>query len=248
LKAQTECTPRLEPEKYNIRSIIQPGVDGYIPSLTESTVNTVPDIPKAWLETPDDAIDVVQILSNRRQLMRSTSELSSGLVPRRRYLQDDWINATSQWHVIGSLQVDCDGYMDNIGGIAGDESSGELVLTLDTISEGIVIMVFGDVNTTLPSSNDDKFFIDVSSDGTMKTISRREYEDAKKNFGFLTILDRMNGTASTNLLIRAQIRNCNIMLTHIYWSYLYISIKHKPRLLQVGHGRASVQYIRFSLC
>ena len=179
--------------------------------------------------------------------MSSSSELSSGLVPRRRYLQDDGINATSQWHVIGSLQVDCDGYMDNIGGIAGDESSGELVLTLDTISEGIVIMVFGDVNTTLSSSNDDEFFIDVSIDGMMKTISKRVYDDAKKNFGFLTILDRMNGTESTNLLSKVQIRNCKskIMLTHIYWSYLYISIKHKPRLLQVGHGRASVQYIRF---
>lgn len=219
LKARTGCSPRFEPEKSDIRSLIQPNLDGYVPQLMESVVHKGIDVPDSWLETPDDAMDVVQILSNRRELIRFAD--SSGLVLRR-FLQNNTLNATSQWHMVETLQGECDGHEDRVGGIVGDESSGELVLTLDQISEGIVVMIIGDVNPTVPST-DDGYVIDININGTLKTISKNEIQDAKQRFGFVPIADRLGGTVSDNVTIRIQVRNCkstpcNIMLTHIYWA------------------------------
>jgi len=222
LKAQTECTPRFEPVLMNIRSIIKHGEDGYIPQLFEST-DKVSVIPTAWLDTPDDALNVVQILSNRRQLIDEPTSSESMMIPGR-VLQENSGNGTAKWYMSeGSLQEDCNDYIDNIGGIIGDESSGDLVLTLDQVIEGIVVIVFSDVNKTLTIPDDEGYLIDVSIDGKVNTISKKAYEAAKKFFGIFTISDGMDKIGPMNTTVRIQIRNCasnpcRIMLTHIYWS------------------------------
>ena len=107
LKAQTECTPRFEPVLMYIRSIIKHGEDGYIPQLFEST-DKVSDIPTAWLETPDDALNVVQILSNRRQLIDEPTSISESMMIPGRVLQENSGNGTAKGYMSeGSLQADC---------------------------------------------------------------------------------------------------------------------------------------------
>jgi len=71
LKARTEFTPRADPEKTSITSIIKPTSDGYIPQNEEELLYEGPDVPNPALEPPKGEIDVHAIVINRRRLENS---------------------------------------------------------------------------------------------------------------------------------------------------------------------------------
>ena len=169
LKARTEYTPRADPDKTSIRSILKPAPDGYIPSFEESPLYEGDDVPNPATMVPEGAVDVRSIVSKRRRVIRNLSSEASTEEPsmpqihstesksiRRR--ADEAIVPGRGWGVYGEPLGFCDGtpnsvcgrqrsnncllygHNDGRGGIHGDGLSGWLVMNLEGVKEGIVIM------------------------------------------------------------------------------------------------------------
>ncbi len=119
---QTEC---IAANTWNTRSITQQDVDGYVPQVSDVSENHTVLCNSIYLpyglKIQMMPIDVVGLISNRRQLLVSRTESSDRvLVIPDRYLQED--NNGNNWRVLERTpRDDCEMYFDNIG------SSRELV-------------------------------------------------------------------------------------------------------------------------
>mmetsp|Transcript_6913 Transcript_6913/g.10065 ORF Transcript_6913/g.10065 Transcript_6913/m.10065 type:complete len:630 (-) Transcript_6913:1759-3648(-) len=79
LKARTEYTPRADPDKTSIVSILKPAPDGYIPSVPPPLYEGE-DVPNPAMTLPEGAIDVRSILSRGRgRRLLSAEEQSSNV-------------------------------------------------------------------------------------------------------------------------------------------------------------------------
>ena len=67
LQARTESTPRADPTLTSITSILDPSLDGSVPSLSEQMLYEGPDVPNPALMIPTDEINVHDIIINRRR-------------------------------------------------------------------------------------------------------------------------------------------------------------------------------------
>jgi hypothetical protein len=77
LNGRSEFTPRADPDKTSIISLLKPaGKDKYIPSITEKLLYEGPDVTNPSLQVPDGEVDVLAIVSNRRRQLLD-SDLST---------------------------------------------------------------------------------------------------------------------------------------------------------------------------
>ena len=167
LNGATEFTPRANPDKTSIQSLIKPAENGYIPHIQLRVQYNGPEPYNPKLDPPDGAIDVLAIVSNGRDYRSALHEnrrLDSD-EPRlmgpsrvRRRLDGDDIKPGLGWF-LGSLCAGyCDGtwnnecgresgtkclllgHSDGRGGIIMDGYGGWLVLKLPAVKEGIIIL------------------------------------------------------------------------------------------------------------
>jgi hypothetical protein len=147
LHARTEFTPRANPERTSIQSLIKPNELGYVPHQKEKMLYTGPDVHNPLLELPEGAVDVNAIVSNGRNFPQT----------RNRRLQKESIVPGLGWEHVGVMNGYCDGsynsecgrfaasncltpgHNDGRGGVKFDSYSGWLVMTLPQIKEGVII-------------------------------------------------------------------------------------------------------------
>lgn len=74
MHARTQFTPRHDPDNTSITSIVVPAADGTRPENKEHQVYTGPDVENKCFQIPDDAVDVLGIVSNRRRQLTAVEE------------------------------------------------------------------------------------------------------------------------------------------------------------------------------
>ena len=168
LKARTQYTPRADPGKTSIVSILKPTNDGYIPSVA-APLYEGDDLPNPSTIVPEGAIDVRAILSQRRRGMRDLlfQEKKSSLISKKidsvnenRRVDADKVSPGFGWVLHSEPSGFCDGsyysqcgrqnsskcllagHNDGRGGILGDGLSGWLVMSLEGLKEGIIMLNF----------------------------------------------------------------------------------------------------------
>lgn len=150
LYGATEFTPRANPDKTSIQTLLKPAANGYIPHASSAAQYTGPGPYNPKLDPPEGAVDVLAIISNGRSY--------DALPPRIRKLDVDVINPGLGWQMSDSPAGYCDGtwnsecgrepgttcllsgHSDRRGGLIMDGYSGWLVLTLPAILEGIIML------------------------------------------------------------------------------------------------------------
>ena len=167
MKARTQYTPRADPDKTSISSILKPA-DGYTPKLNEEAVYDGDDVPNPVLDIPEEAIDVFEIVSlgidqvkedDKRRLGPFTASFLNGhTVSEDKRVLATGITPGKGWEVSGELPGTCDGtatgtcgrlksskcllsgHMNSKGGILGNEYSGWLVMNILDVKEGIIVL------------------------------------------------------------------------------------------------------------
>lgn len=163
MKARSEFTPRADPLQSAITTLLRPTKEGYIPHVTEELLYEGPDVLNPSMQEPDDAINVVSIVSNRRFLFEETEyknlefNISRSIVLTNDF-QVEHIVPGSGWRVYDEPNGYCDGtatgicdrttsnkcllsgHMDRRGGILGNGESGWLVMDIPLVEEGIIII------------------------------------------------------------------------------------------------------------
>jgi len=237
MKARTEYTPRFNPESTSIRSIVKSDDGQVVPQLTETMLYDGPDKANPMLLRPDDAIDVVQIVSNRRRLLSIVEDGKKARgdnTPLSRFRirrldgesHDDSIN---KWNVSG-LPGRCDGesesicgrmrsstcllsgHVDSVGGLSGDDTSGRIIMTLEQVKEGIIILKLD----THELEVTEDFQFDFSIDGIETSWSKTVFLEKRKSFSggsveFFTLLDSADfakESTKKNVDLGIQVRNC----------------------------------------
>jgi len=133
LKGRTEFTPRANPEETSITSILKAAPNHNVPKLETQMVYSSPDVDNPSLTLPDDEVDVRAILSNRRSLLLSGTDMHRKLTENifshqddyfsdkldsyvRRRAENDELIAGHGWEVTGSQPGNCDGTSTGICG------------------------------------------------------------------------------------------------------------------------------------
>lgn len=145
MKAYSEFTPRANPEKTSITSIIKPGINGFVPHISTPMVYTGPDVHNPFTAVPEGEVDVLSIISNGRAFDAGA---------RRRLASDEIItglgftvqNDAKNGYCDGSYNAECgrtgdcllSGHQDSRGCIEFDSYSGWLVMTVPGVKEGII--------------------------------------------------------------------------------------------------------------
>eukprot|EP00540_Astrosyne_radiata_P017049 CAMPEP_0116846898 /NCGR_PEP_ID=MMETSP0418-20121206/14120_1 /TAXON_ID=1158023 /ORGANISM="Astrosyne radiata, Strain 13vi08-1A" /LENGTH=620 /DNA_ID=CAMNT_0004478255 /DNA_START=23 /DNA_END=1886 /DNA_ORIENTATION=- len=143
INARTEFTPRPNPEKTSLQSIIKPNELGYVPHVSEPLFFTGPNVFNPFIAIPEDAVDVLAIVSNGRNLdtaSRRLEKIEPGL---------GWQMQSTNGYCDGSWNSECGrsagstclilGHNDGRGGILFGSYSGWLVMTLKDVTEGIIL-------------------------------------------------------------------------------------------------------------
>jgi hypothetical protein len=127
MQARTQYTPRANYEETALSSIIKPTKDSYVPTNVKDPLYEGPDAHNTCFDVPDDAIDVFNVVTNRRLEEHDDMSLSiprvSNVVPSHhsgksanpktsnRQLED--IIPGSGWEIWDEPQGICDGTYNN---------------------------------------------------------------------------------------------------------------------------------------
>jgi hypothetical protein len=130
MQARTEFTPRANAHETSITSILKPAPNGYVPTNEFTPLYDGPDVPNACFDIPPGSVDVLAVVSLRRQrkqralqtsaVARHASESSSlaagtndesdnQAAERRRVASDTGIEPGLGWQVIDQPAGLCDG-------------------------------------------------------------------------------------------------------------------------------------------
>lgn len=153
LHARTEYTPRANPEKTSIQSLIKPNELGYIPHIIHKMLYTGPDVHNPYLDLPERATDVCAIVSNGRtynsEMQRRQRRLQQQdpIAPGLGWIMSDGLGKNG--YCDGTYNSECgrkahsrcllSGHNDGRAGIMFDSYSGWLVMTLPQLQEGVIM-------------------------------------------------------------------------------------------------------------
>jgi hypothetical protein len=145
MKAYTEFTPRANPEKTSITSIIKPGINGFVPHIHTPMLYTGPDVHNPFTAVPEGEVDAHAIISNGRTFDEGK---------RRRLGSDEIVtglgfmfgNRFEPGYCDGSYNAECkrtgncllNGQHDTRGCIMMGSCSGWLVMNVPAVKEGII--------------------------------------------------------------------------------------------------------------
>ena len=109
MRVYAEYSPRANPEKTSITSIIKPGINGFVPHIKTGLLYTGPDVFNPVTAIPEGEIDVLAIVSNGRTYVDDGE--------RRRLDSDEIItglgievgNLAPGGYCDGARSVTCDG-------------------------------------------------------------------------------------------------------------------------------------------
>jgi hypothetical protein len=146
LWARTEFTPRANPDKTSLRSIIKPNELGYVPHISEHLLYTGPNVHNPLLDLPEGAIDVVAIVSNGRSYPESRRLQQEPIVPglgwqMNKYAHTGYCDGTYNSECSRDASNTCLylGHNDGRAGLIFDSYSGWLVMRLPAVKEGLII-------------------------------------------------------------------------------------------------------------
>jgi hypothetical protein len=153
INARTEFTPRANPDKTSITSIVKPNEKGYVPFVKEPLEYTGPDVFNPYTAVPEGEVDVLAIVSLGRTYPDDGHRRTQELVSTSRRLQDivpglGWeLNGEPGGYCDGTYNSECgrhsncmlSGHNDARSGIFFDSYSGWLVMTLPAMKEGIIV-------------------------------------------------------------------------------------------------------------
>ena len=126
----TQYTPRANPEKTSITSILKPTVDGFVPANERIEAFEGPDPPNPCMQIPEGEVDVYGIVAGRRRMseddefqIRSTEirhrleahQVSRALQAQNTSLESD-ISPGKGWEVFDEPSGYCDGTYNTICG------------------------------------------------------------------------------------------------------------------------------------
>lgn len=167
VQGRTLHTPRYQPEKSSLLTLIRAAPDGYKPTNPLTVGYDGPDVHNPCYDIPEDGIDVVHIVSNRRRNVAADDNREKMVVPdsppgsetsTRSLDSDGTIVPGKGWEVVWEKPGTCDGayrsicgrertepcpllgHHDSQGTLVGNEYSGWLVLDLPDVNEGIIVL------------------------------------------------------------------------------------------------------------
>lgn len=174
MRGRTEFSPRPNPEKTSIVSLVKENENGYKPHVALPNLYTGPDVHNPFLELPEGAIDVQAVVSLGRKFEdghRRAQEVTSGdnnLPEDHRKMSSiipglGWQMAVQRaGYCDGTYNSECgrdkdnacllSGHNDIRGGLHFGSYSGWLVMTLPAIEHGIIIAKVEDWHSEAESS------------------------------------------------------------------------------------------------
>jgi len=169
MHGRAEFTPRPNPEKTSIVSLVKANENGYKPHVASPNLYTGSDVHNPFLDLPDGAIDVQAIVSlgrkfedGRRRAQRVASSDNNSSGDHRKMSS---IIPGLGWEMIGVPAGYCDGtynsecgrdknnecllsgHNDGRGGILFSSYSGWLVMTLPAVEHGLIVLKVEDYHS-----------------------------------------------------------------------------------------------------
>jgi hypothetical protein len=149
-QGRTEFTPRANPEKTSIRSILKTG--DYAPTVRGDVLYEGPDVRNPMFDVPDGQVDVLAILNNGRKFPDNErarqlfSRAADKIVPGKGYE----LNGHPVGYCDGSYNAICGRSADNScllyahhdsrGGLFFHEYSGWIVMEVPKVKHGIIVI------------------------------------------------------------------------------------------------------------
>lgn len=143
MHGRTEFTPRANPEKTSIQSLVKPDENGHVPHVSHGMLYSGPDVHNPFTAIPEGDIDVLSIVSLGRTFDNNNRRLD-GITPGL-----GWTMGADAppGYCDGSYNAECGrrgnclliGHHDHRGGLVFESYSGWLVMTIPAVKEGIIM-------------------------------------------------------------------------------------------------------------